>query len=74
MNLKIILGQINANPPATTPWHYDAVEERPSTSSPKGSLVGCVFLVTRAGNSSSKSIDYSKIVLIALPTEAMAFA
>ncbi len=45
MNLKIVLGQINANPdkllhgrfplcgaPATTPWHYDAVEERPSTS------------------------------------------
>ena len=42
-HLKIILGQIDTDSdklllplcgtPATTPWHYDAVEERPSTSS-----------------------------------------
>ena len=42
-HLKIILGQIDTDfdklllplcgTPATTPWHYDAVEERPSTSS-----------------------------------------
>jgi hypothetical protein len=44
--LKIILGQIDAysdellhglspfcSAPAITPWHYDAVGERPSTSS-----------------------------------------
>jgi hypothetical protein len=26
--------------PATTPWHYDAVEERPSTSSCEDELFG----------------------------------